>query len=76
MAVTARGVAAANIWPIMNVYFGPGNGSVSVTTVTDSTYSFTLSIPGGVRDLVITYNNAASGGARNLIIDNVQITRH
>jgi hypothetical protein len=74
VAITARGVVAANIWPVMNVYFGPGHGSVSVNTTTDSTYSFTFTVPTGVWDLVVTYNNAATGGARNLIIDNIQIT--
>jgi hypothetical protein len=75
VAVTARGIPAANIWPIMNVYLGPKTGSVSVSTTTDSTYNFTFTIPAGVWDLAITYNNAATGGARNLIIDNIQITR-
>jgi hypothetical protein len=75
VAVTARGVEAANIWPIMNVYFRSGNGSVSVNSATDSTYNFTFTIPAGVWDLVITYNNAATGGARNLIIDNIQISQ-
>ena len=59
----------------MNVYLGPGQGSISVNTTTDFTYNFTFSIPSGVWDLVINYNNAASGGARNLIINNIQITR-
>jgi hypothetical protein len=75
VAVTARGIPAANIWPVMNVYLGPKNGSVSVNTATDFTYNFTFTIPAGVWDLVITYNNAATGGARNLIIDNIQITQ-
>jgi hypothetical protein len=75
VAVTARGVVAANIWPVMNVYFGPGNGSVSVNTATDSTYNFTFTVPANVWDLVITYNNAAVAGARQLIIDNIQITQ-
>jgi len=75
VAITARGVESANIWPIMNVYLGPRNGSVSVNTATDSTYNVTFTIPSGVWDLVINYNNAASGGARNLIISNIQITR-
>jgi hypothetical protein len=75
VAITARGVAAANIWPVMNVYLGPKTGSVIVNTATDSTYNFTFTVPAGVWDFVITYNNAATGGARNLIIDNIQITR-
>lgn len=76
VAITARGVEASNIWPIMNVYFSPqGYGSVSVNTATDSTYNFTFTIPAGVWDLVIIYNNAAPGGARNLIVSNIQITR-
>ncbi len=74
VAITARGVEAANIWPVMNVYFGPGNGSVTVNTSTDSIYNFIFTVPAGVWDLAITYNNAANGGARNLIIDNIQIT--
>jgi hypothetical protein len=73
--ITARGVEALADWPIMNVYFGPGNGSVSVNTTTNSTYNFTFTIPAGVWDLVITYNNAVTGGARNLIVSNIQITR-
>jgi hypothetical protein len=75
VTITAHSVEAANIWPIMNVYFGPGNGSVSVNTTTDFTYNFTFTVPAGMRDLVITYNNAAAAGARNLIVTNIQITR-
>jgi hypothetical protein len=75
VAITARGVAAANIWPVMNVYLGPKTGSMSVNSTTDSIYNFTFTIPAGIWDFVITYNNAATGGARNLIIDNIQITR-
>ena len=75
VAITANGIEAANIWPIMNVFLGPGHGSVSVNTTTDSTYNFTFTIPAGLWDLVITYNNAAAAGARQLIIDNIQITR-
>ncbi len=59
----------------MNVYLGPKTGSMSVNSTTDSIYNFTFTIPAGIWDFVITYNNAATGGARNLIIDNIQITR-
>ena len=76
VAITARGVAAANIWPVMNVFLGPNTAqSVSVNTATSSTYNFTFTIPAGVWDLAITFDNAAVGGARDLFIDNIQITR-
>ena len=75
MAVTAKGVEAADDWPVMNVYFRSGNGSVSVNTTTNSTYNFTFTIPAGLWDLVITYNNSVTGGRRNLIVSNIQITR-
>jgi len=60
----------------MNLYFSPqGYGSVTVNTATDSTYNFTFTIPAGVWELVINYNNSALAGARNLIIDNIQISQ-
>jgi hypothetical protein len=74
MAVTASGTESVNVWPVMNVYLGPGNGSVSVNTTNDSIYSFTFSIPAGVWDLAITCNNAY-GSVRTLTVSNIQITR-
>jgi len=76
VSISARGVASANVWPVMNLYFSPqGYGSVTVNTATDSTYNFTFTIPAGVWELVINYNNSALAGARNLIIDNIQISQ-
>jgi hypothetical protein len=75
VAISAKGVESGNIWPTMNVYFGPGSASVNVNTTTDSTYTFTFTIPANVWDFVVTFNNAASGGSRQLTIDNIQITR-
>jgi hypothetical protein len=58
----------------MNVFLGPANGSVSVSSLTNTTFSFLLPVTAGVRNLVITYNNSAPGGARNLIVSQIQIT--
>jgi hypothetical protein len=73
--VTANGVPSANVWPIMNVYFGPLIGSVTVNSATSATYSFTTTLPAGAWDLAITYNNAAPAGARNLIVTKITITQ-
>jgi hypothetical protein len=76
VTISAKAIQSAGIWPIMNVFFGPKSaGSATVNTVNDSAYSFSVTIPTGSWDLVLNYFNDATGGARNLIIDNIQITR-
>ncbi len=75
VVVTAKGKAADGLWPIMNVYFGPGSGSVSVASTNYVDYSFSFTIPATAGDLQITFNNAAAAGARNLFVNRIQITR-
>jgi len=72
VSVTANGVAASGIWPIMNIYFGPSMGSATVNSITPSVYNFTFTVPAGVGDLVITFPNSNLGA---LYIDKIQITR-
>jgi hypothetical protein len=73
VSIVARSIPSQGVWPVMNVFLGPSNGSVRVNSLTNSTYSFALPVASGFRNLVITYNNAASGGARNLIVSQIQI---
>jgi hypothetical protein len=76
VAITARRAAALSIWPIMNVYFGPKNGSLSVNTATNSTYNFTFTVPAGVWNLDVIYNgNAPSYGQDAMYVSKIQITR-
>jgi hypothetical protein len=74
VSVVAKSIQFQGVGPIMNVFLGPANGSVSVSSLTNTTFSFLLPVTAGVRNLVITYNNSAPGGARNLIVSQIQIT--
>ena len=74
--IEAAGIAANNVWPIMKVYVGPQHiGSTEVVSKSGeyNEYIFTVAIPAGfgVQDFLVSYVNAAEGGARNLFIKNV-----
>jgi hypothetical protein len=75
VSVDAEGTGTATNGPTMEVYFGPGHGSVCVNTTNYSTYNFTFTIPAGVWDLVITPNYPASGSVRGLTFSNIQISK-
>ncbi|MDP3479262.1 MAG: carbohydrate-binding domain-containing protein, partial [Desulfoprunum sp.] len=74
--VKAAGIAAENIWPIMKVYVGPkyiGSAEIISQKGEYNEYTFNVDIPAefGVQDFMITYQNSAKGGARNLFIKGV-----
>jgi hypothetical protein len=74
--VKAAAITADTIWPIMNLYLGPKQiGRVEVVTPKGeyNEYDFEVYIPKGfgVQDFLVSYQNAAEGGARNLFIKNV-----
>ena len=75
ITVVARGVPYQDIWPVMNVFVGAATRSFTVDTKEDREWSFAAEVPAGVRDLTITYDNAAEGGRRNLIIKEIRIVR-
>ena len=75
VSITASGTEISNVWPIMNVYLGPQDGSVSVNATNYSTYNFAFTVPAGAWDLVISFNNGATGGTRILYVNGIQITR-
>ncbi len=75
VSISAAGTQVSNVWPIMNVYFGPAHGSVTVNSTNYSTYNFTFAVPAGLWDQVITFLNSAAGGTRILYINEDQITR-
>jgi len=72
VSVTANATANSGNWPKMNVYLGPAMGSATVDTTTASVYSFNLTVPAGVADLVIGYSDINNG---TLYLDKIQITR-
>ncbi len=86
VTVTAKGVSSSlgvlepnggqtQLWPVMNVFLGPASGSFTVNSTNFSTFSFTNTIPSGVWDLVVTFNNGALVGSRQLFINSIQINR-
>lgn len=74
--VQAAGIAAGNIWPNMKVDVGPkriGSAEIISKRGEYNEYSFNVDIPAGfgVQDFMISYQNSAEGGARNLFIKGV-----
>ncbi len=75
VTVVAHSVPYQGVGPVMNVFLGARSHSFSVESRDNSEYTFTADISAGVWDLVITYDNAAEGGRRNLIVKEVRIAR-
>lgn len=75
VTLVARSVLYQNVGPVMNVFVGARSNSFTVDSKENSEYTFTTNVPAGVWNLVITYNNAAEGGRRNLIVKEVRIVR-
>lgn len=74
--IRAGSVAAGGIWPIMEIYVGPrriGRAEVISPKGEYKDYMFNVDIPAGfgVQDFLVSYRNAAEGGARNLFIKGV-----
>jgi hypothetical protein len=72
--VVASGVASGGTWPVMNIYLGPAWNCATVTSSTNATYSFTNTIPGGVFDLVASYNGTGNPPPQ-LTISSISITK-
>jgi len=73
VTVVARAVPYQDVWPIMNVFVGAKARSFAVDAKDNKEYSFTTELPAGVWDLVLTYDNAAEGGRRNVLIKEIRI---
>lgn len=72
----AAGIAAKDVWPIMNVYIGPKQiGSTEVVSkkgeYNEYIFDFDIQAGFGVQDFLVSCRNAAEGGARNLFIKSV-----
>lgn len=70
--VSAIGTATGGTWPAMNIYLGPASASVTVNSSSKTTYSATLTVPGGINDLVIANPNDHPGYFN---MYSIQITR-
>ena len=75
VTVSARSIPYLEIGPTMNVFVGGKSSTFVVSSRENKEYSFTTDVLAGVWDLTITYNNAAEGGRRNLIVSAVRIAR-
>jgi hypothetical protein len=73
LTVSAKGVASAGVYPTMNVYLGTYPQSLPVSSADYSDYVFTNSVSAMVQDVVITYENPALAGARQLFIDGIEL---
>ena len=86
VTVSAKGISSSQgvlepngaqtpIWPSLSVFLGPASASFTVNTASYSSFSFTNTIPAGVWDLVVTFNNGAVAGSRDLFVNSIQITQ-
>jgi hypothetical protein len=72
--VHAKGVPFRGVAPVLDVYLGPARGRAVIASTSFTNYTFALAVPAaGVWDLVLDYNNAAAGGARNIVVDGIQV---
>jgi len=70
--VIASGTSSGGIWPTMKVFLGPASGAATVNVVSGSTYSFNLTVPAGVSDLVFVDPNYTPG---SFVVSSITITR-
>ena len=73
VTVSAKGVPADGVYPTMNVYVGTYPQSLPVSSADYSDYVFTNSTSAMVQDVVVTYENAAPAGARQLFINGIEL---
>jgi hypothetical protein len=71
--ISAKGVPSQGIYPILSLFVGPNEASWTDSSVTDSNYSCTVTIPPGVWDVVLSFQNGAAGGARDVFVDGIQL---
>jgi hypothetical protein len=74
VTVRARAVPFQNVYPVLNCYLGASEGSATISSTNFEEYSFTQTVPSGGWDLVLNYLNDAPGGARNIYLNQIQIT--
>lgn len=73
VTVTAKAVPFENIFPVLNCFLGAHGATATLASTNYADYTFLLSVPAGVWDLLLNYGNAAPRGARNFYIKNIQI---
>ena len=73
VTINARAVPFQNVYPVLDCYLGARGGSTTITSTNFQSYTYNLSVPAGAWDLQLDYENAAAGGARNVIINQIQI---
>jgi Domain of unknown function (DUF4838) len=74
--VRAYAVPSAGIYPVLTTYLGPNNESQTITSSSYTNYSYVITVPyPGAWDLVLQYQNDAPGGARQIYINQIQITQ-
>ena len=77
VTVTAKGVPCDNIDPLMNVYIDQHHtGSIAVAPSEYREYKFRQTIPvAGVSRILVSYWNGATGGRRNLYVEQIRVAR-
>jgi hypothetical protein len=76
VTVSADAIPSAGIYPVLTAFIGPTNSSQTITASSYTNYSYVLSVPyPGAWDLALQYQNAATGGARQININGIQITK-
>jgi len=73
VAIHAKGIPAGGIAPILSVYLGPNSATWTVSSTNYSSYTNTITLPAGIWDVVLSFQNSASGGARNVFVDSIQL---
>jgi hypothetical protein len=75
VTVNAKGVSAQGISPILSFYLGPNEATWTVSSTSYSNYTSTMTIPPGVWDVLLSFQNQATGGARDVFVDGIQLVR-
>ncbi len=74
VTVTARSVPHGELWPILNLWIGRSKASsLPADSAENKDFIFDMDVPAGVWDLVLTFENSAEGGKRNLIVKGIRV---
>jgi hypothetical protein len=57
VSITATATASGSTWPTMVCYLGPASTTLILNSTAKTTYTFNLTVPAGVADLVISNPN-------------------
>lgn len=70
--VTANDTYPSGQWPPLQIYFAGASGTAYVNTTNQAVYSFKLTVPSGVSDMVVSIPNDTHG---SFDLDKIQVTR-